>query len=143
MAKPEPAVAPTGDVIVVTVPRDATVRIDGVDMSNASGGSPHVRTKLSTGMHTIEVTREGFSSWQTTVDLPARALELEVVLDAVPPPTTPATPRTPRPAKPSRPSSAELKDPFGSGRRDDRDDAPPRDDRDDDRQDLTDPFASK
>lgn len=153
-ARVESSMPPTGDIIVVTQPRDATVRIDGVDMSNASGGSPHVRTKVGTGMHTIEVTREGFAPWRTTVDLPSRALQLEVILDAAPPSVAPvvtppvvtppvAIPRPRRPSKPAPTGSPDLKDPFGGSpshrdRDEDRDE-----DRAEDRADLSDPFDPK
>lgn len=133
-----------GDLVIVTIPRDADVRVDGVAMTNAAGGSPHVRTNLDTGVHRIEVTRDGFVPWRTTIDLPARALNLEVVLDPAAPVTPSATspivttpaitprsvaPSTARPRRPPRKASSpagsvDLKDPFNPSS-DDSDPEPP------------------
>jgi len=75
-----PPVAPRLGHLVLTIdPHDATVRIDGQEIS---GPSPFIATNLAIGRHELTVEHAERMSWTRTIDVPEGELALPIVLGA-------------------------------------------------------------
>lgn len=85
-------------VTVTVTERDATVRVDGRER----GKSPLEPLRISAGARRISVEKEGYRTFETTLDLPAR-VEKTVAVTLVPVETHAVAPSAPPPPLPPPP----------------------------------------